>query len=707
MRARTLLLAALALALLAPASLAADQPKARFASFDDWIGSVSKGVSVGADGALRLAPAERRVGQLPEGVIWCAAPDGQGGAYLSAGTEGKLYHYANGQMRPLAQVKGGIVFAMAKVGQDLIVAPSGDGKLYRVSSAGTVKPWCDLEAGTVWAMRAEGTEVVCAAGGPSGAVLISAREGASRKLTGLPEETAFTALCPDGSGGYYAGTLGRGLVVHYNRVTDRLEILMDTPFEEVRALAFEGGDLYIGADNGLASSLQSGKLEKREGFLTSDPQASPRCAVIRLAKDGVPQTLWQSARSQVYALQAWKGRMLVGTGNRSLIFALPLDAKDRDANPFELLTELGAGQATAFLPAGAELLVAASNPAEIHALSELQATEGSLESPVIRAQPLADWGRAVLDAETPEGTSATLQFRTGFTEEPDATWTPWTPPLRSGELPSLAPSRFAQFRVRLSATRGGATPVARAVTVRYANRNLPPQWEGVDILPPGLVITRSAPPDDIGIERVPLETQKLIPALGYAGSERRSFRRGSQSFTFRISDPNGDQLEFRIRLLPDRGAPIPLEDHWKERFFAFDTLPVPDGRYRLEVTASDAPSNPFNLAQTSTWTTPAFVLDHTPPEISGLTAAREAGGLRIRFTATDAASVVKEAAVSADGQTWVEIAPQDRVFDQGSESFDVTLPPELVKGDRVLVRATDEGENEQTATAAVGAPGKK
>jgi hypothetical protein len=693
-------------ALAAVPLLQAGQPKAAYNSFNDWIGAVTKGVSVGADGALRLAPALRRVAQLPEGVIWCAVPDGQGGAYLSAGTDGKLYRYSNGQVRPLAQVKGGIVFAMAKSGQDLIVAPSGEGKLYRVSSDGTVKAWCDIEATVVWSMRAEGSEVICAGGAPSGAALITAREGSSRRLAQLSEETAFTAMCPDGSGGYYLGSLGRGLVLHYTRVSDRLEILMDTPFEEVRALALDNGDLFVGANNGLATHLQSGKLEKREGYLVADVAQAPKCAVIRIGKDRVPQTLWQSARSQVYALEPWKGRLLVGTGNRSRVFSLPLDAKQRDMDPFEILTELGAGQATAFLPSGSEMLVAASNPAELHALSELQATEGTLDSPVLRAQPLADWGRAALDAETPEGTSASLQFRTGFTEEPDSTWSAWTPPLRSGELPSLPPSRFAQFRVRLTSARGGATPVAREVTVRYANRNLPPQWEGVDIMPPGLVITRSAPQDDIGIERVPFETQKLIPAMGYAGSERRSFRRGSQSFMFRVSDPNNDQLEFRIRLLPDHGAPLPLENHWKERFFAFDTLPVPDGRYRLEVTASDAPDNPFNLALASSWITPGFVIDHTPPVISDLSAARDGAGVRVRFTATDAASVLKEAAVSADGEHWVEIAPVDRVFDQNTESFDVTLPAELVKGDRVLVRATDENENEQTASAAMGA-GKK
>ena len=40
--------------------------------------------------------------------------DGASGAYLSAGNEGKLFHYTAGQMKPLAQVKGGIVFAIER-----------------------------------------------------------------------------------------------------------------------------------------------------------------------------------------------------------------------------------------------------------------------------------------------------------------------------------------------------------------------------------------------------------------------------------------------------------------------------------------------------------------------------------------------------------------------------------------------------------------
>lgn len=680
----------------------ADQPLANFSAFNDWLGSDAHGVRIDADGRLKLAPNLRRVAQLPEGVVWAAVPDGNGGIYLSAGTEGKLFHYSAGRVKPLGQVKGGIVFAMARMGQDLIVAPSGEGKLFRVSANGDVKPFAEIDARLVWGIVVQGSELLVAGGNEKGAVLVLAREGSSRKLVELPEESSFTAIVSDNRGGWLLGSHGHGLLLRYaGGGGDRVDTLASTGFEEVRAVVVRDGEIYVGATNGLANHLASGTLEKREGFL-AEPGVSAKGAVIRYDRGYVPATLWQSNQSQVFALTVWRNQLLVGTGNRSRLFSIPLDQATRDLDPFAVLQDLGTAQATAFLPEGSGLLVVGSNPAELHVLSEVQATEGTLESRVLKGAPVADWGRAYMDIDTPLGTSVDLQYRVGSTETPDGTWSVWTPPLRSGERPIVPSARFAQFRLRLNSTRGGATPTVEGVRVHWANRNLAPLWENVEIMPPGLVITRTAPPDDIGVERVPLETQKLIPAIGYMGSEKRSFRRGAQSFMFKINDPNGDPLSFDLRLIPEKGNPIALEKGWKERFFCFDTLPVPDGRYRLEIVASDAPGQPFNLALSSTWRTAPFVIDHTPPTISDLAAMTDGDRLRVRFSARDEISVIKEAAVSADGDGWLQIAPEDRVFDMKEEAFDVLIPRDRVKGDRVTVRIVDACNNEQTASVVIG-----
>jgi len=680
----------------------AQQATASFSSFNDWLGADVKGVRISADGRLRLAPNARRTAQLPEGVVWCAVPDGQGGAFLSAGTEGKIFRYSNGQVRPLTQLKGGMIFAMTRLGNDLVAATSSDGRLHRINPNGESKTFGEVDARVIWSLASNGSDVLIAGGGERGATLYLARENTTaRKLASVPEETAFTTIIQESPGVWLLGTHGHGLVTRFTQVGEQIEVLAATGFEEVRTLVLQDGQLYVGANQGLAEKMSGGQLEKRESYLVSN-EDSVQSTVFRLDRDRIPYVLWTSNQSQVFSMAVWKDQLLLGTGNRSRIFSIPLSENAREADPFSVIQDLGAAQVTSLLPVGADTMAVASNPAEIHLLSELSATEGTLDSPPLRGNPIADWGRTYLDSEIPQGTNAEIQFRVGSTETPDSTWGPWSPPLRSGERPQMKPTRFAQFRIKLTSNRGGGTPIVEAVRVHYANRNLPPVWEDIDVLPSGVVVQRQAPPDDIGIERIPLELQNLIPALGWGGSEKRSYRRGSQAFVFRANDPNKDQLVFRIRLIPERGSAIELEKAWVDRFFTFDTLPVPDGRYRLEVTAIDSPSQPFNVALSATWRTNPFVIDHTPPAIPEIAANNEGENIRVRFTVKDESSVIKDVAISADGENWLCVLPEDNIFDHREENFNVLIPKERTRGDRIIVKATDACGNEQSISVLVG-----
>ena len=98
-----------------------------------------------------------------------------------------------------------------------------------------------------------------------------------------------------------------------------------------------------------------------------------------------------------------------------------------------------------------------------------------------------------------------------------------------------------------------------------------------------------------------------------------------------------------------------------------------------------------------------FIVDHTPPVISALTAVPEGDGVRVRFQAQDDTSLLKAAALSADGDAWLEVVPEDGLFDAREKSFNVLVPRDRVKGNRVLVRVTDAKNNEQTAMTTIGA----
>ena len=81
--------------------------------------------------------------------------------------------------------------------------------------------------------------------------------------------------------------------------------------------------------------------------------------------------------------------------------------------------------------------------------------------------------------------------------------------------------------------------------------------------------------------------------------------------------------------------------------------------------------------------------------------------ISIRFTARDETSVLMEAFVSGDGDGWLRILPEDRVFDSPMERFDVLIPRERVRGDRILVRVVDFHNNEQSASILVGEARKR
>ncbi|MCL1907875.1 MAG: hypothetical protein FWG12_00730 [Holophagaceae bacterium] len=680
----------------------AQQATESFSSFNDWLGADVKGVRISADGSLRLAPNARRTAQLPEGVVWCTVPDGQGGFFLSAGTEGRIFRYNNGQARPFIQLKGGMIFAMTRLGSDLVVATSADGKLHRINANGESRAFGEVDARVIWALASNGTDVLIAGGGERGATLYLARENSSaRRLASIPEETAFTTIIQESPGVWILGTHGHGLVTRFAQVGEQMEVLAATGYEEVRALLMHDGQLFVGANQGIAEKMSGGTLENRESYIATRDE-SVRSAVIKLDRDRIPQVLWTSNKSQVFSMTTWRDQLLLGTGNRSRIFSIPLLERDREADPFSVLQDLGAAQVTSLMQTGTDILAVASNPAEVHILSDIQATEGVLDSPPLRANPIADWGRMYLDSEIPQGTNAEIQFRVGSTETPDSTWGPWSPPLRSGERTQMKPTRFAQFRIKLTASRGGGTPIIEGITVHYANRNLPPVWEGIDVMPPGMVISRQGPPRDQNIERIPMKIQQLVPTLGSIGSEERSYRKGAQAFVFRVSDPNGDELSFSIKLLPERGSAIELEKAWQDTFFTLDTLPVPDGRYRLQVTATDAPSQPINAALSRTWRTAPFTIDHTPPLVPELTATMEGDSVRVRFVARDESSIIKDAAISADGESWLYVLPEDGIFDQKEEVFNVLVPRERVRGDRIVVKVTDFCGNEQSVSVLIG-----
>lgn len=92
---------------------------------------------------------------------------------------------------------------------------------------------------------------------------------------------------------------------------------------------------------------------------------------------------------------------------------------------------------------------------------------GEYYSKVIDVGQAVNWGWAEWDAELPEGTNVTFQFRTGPTPRVDDTWSQWSPEISKTEILKVdEPRRYIQFKANLS-TSATETPILKKLAILY------------------------------------------------------------------------------------------------------------------------------------------------------------------------------------------------------------------------------------------------
>jgi hypothetical protein len=94
------------------------------------------------------------------------------------------------------------------------------------------------------------------------------------------------------------------------------------------------------------------------------------------------------------------------------------------------------------------------------------AAEGNYTSPVFDAGGVVTWVSSSWTATKPAGTAVEVQYRTGDTPTPDASWTSFTTVNTSGDALTGA-SQYVQFTVRETTSDSKVTPMLKDVTVRF------------------------------------------------------------------------------------------------------------------------------------------------------------------------------------------------------------------------------------------------
>jgi hypothetical protein len=742
--ARTALAAAFAS--LAVALLSASTPTFwQVSTRADFLKGEVENLSVDNDGRLSLGPPISLLYDSAAPFLWTVVDGAGGSALIGSGNDGKVFRVdKDGKGSTLFDASELEVHALAQASDGgLYAATSPHGQIYKIDAAGSAKPFFKPEEKYIWSLAVDASGRVYAGTGEKGVIYRIGADGKGEAFY-KTRSSNVVALAFDAAGNLLAGTESPGRVFRIDR-DGKAFVLLESAFREIHSLRVGAdGTVYavaVAAKGGLTSDDRPAETAAPEparpaasasvsaeitGFAvidvatpaSSDQKSSAaktgprgsRGAVYRIQADGLWDIVWESADDTPYDVAfAQGGGVLVATGPKGKIFRV-----EGDPPQVTLVGRAPAQQATRFLsrPNGETLLVT-SNPGKLLKLSPGRAERGTYESDVRDTQTVSTWGVISWRGSTPAGCRIEIRTRSGNSQTPDETWSPWSEPYRNSDGQSIQSpkARFLQWQAVLLGKE--ASPVLTSVTAAYLQRNLRPRVTGITVYPPGQVFQKPystgeaeiAGFDDGWPDTRPSPTVLAAGGQAAAGGNplgRRIYLKGLQAFSWKAEDDNDDKLQYDV-LYRREG-----ESGWKtlkrelaDQLFVWDTGSVPDGTYVVRIVASDAPSNPPALSLSGDADSVAFDIDNTPPSVRVTGTRRDGAKTVITFEAADAQSAIQRADYSVEAGRWRPAAPADGICDSRLEKFEVVVDGTSTA---VVLRVMDAMGN--VATARAEAPGK-
>ncbi len=680
------------------------------------------GLSLSSDGKLTLAPAAKEIFDASVAFLWALGRDSKGNLYTAGGGLGassvKLFQVdPRGSVKTLAELDGVAVQAIAVDGMDRVyAATSPDGKVYRVDASGKAEVFYDPKTKYIWAMAFDRGGNLYVATGDHGEIHKVTPAGAGSVFF-KTEETHARSLVVDAKGNLIVGTDPSGLIFRVNPAGQGF-VLYQAPKREITAVAAApDGTIYAAAVGNKqaapANSTAPAPPPPTASVVTPTPPAvaaanaarasglpAPAPApvvpggseIYRIETDGYARKVWSDSQDLVYALAIdGRGRAIAGTGNRGYLYRIDSD------HSFTRLRSLESMQVTGLLPApDGTVFAATGNIGKLFAVGPNPEASGTFESDVLDAGAFTYWGRVSLMPEDRGGVE--IETRSGNLDRPQQSWSSWEK-LNAGRIVS-PPARFLEYKATLT----GAGEIDQA-EVAYQMKDIAPVIESVEITPenyrfpaPSNVAPSSSGPTILSLPQIGkrASNSNSSPSTS-ASTPAMTWAKGFIGARWLAGDENGDTLIFtaEIRGVNETGWKL-IHDKIRENYVSWDSTAYPDGKYLVRITASDSPSNPPDQALSSTRESEPFLIDNTPPDITGLTAAPSGSKVEIRFHAKDALSNLGKAEYSINGGDWMVVEPTSRLTDSMDEDYRVSL--DRGSGEMTIaVRVSDDVDNQAVA----------
>lgn len=683
--------------LLASVSVRAGEPQVwSVNSRADVLKGDANGVSINDTGGITLAPKLTEVFKTEQSYVWSSAVDAQGNFYLGTGADGKVFKVDTAGKGTLLYDSAELNVSAIALGRsgEIYAGTSPEGKVYRID-AGKAEVYFDPKEKYIWSLAVMSDGSLAVGTGESGKIYRVRTANATPESSLLfdTSETHIITLATDKQGNLYAGTDSSGLVLKFG-ADGRPFALLDSPLREIHDLAVgpdgsvyalalgesasapKPADATAAAAAPAATTSATVSVEKAN---PANPEPAPKSrydltgaksAVYRILPDGGNDILWASATVtgfSIYAHQTGNGALL-GTSDKGRIYNIRNDGRET------LVLQSDAGQVSTIRTFGQTLYATSSNQGKLFRFGSETGAEGDYQSAVLDAKAAASWGRIWWRST---GT-VQVQTRSGNTESPDETWSPWSTAYadqKGGQISSPR-AKYLQWRAVLKESN---TPAALTeVNVAFLSRNIAPEVLSVQVLPTNVGLAPN-PPLQIDPN---IELSGLDPVtFGIANAPappRRVYQRGATALQWTAEDRNGDKMLYSVfyREAGETAFKL-LRDNLADNFYTIDGQMLADGRYIFKVAATDSLSNPQSFALSGERQSEPVDIDNTAPVVTSAGApVLTPGKARVAFDATDAASYVNRAEYSVNGGEWRAVYADDGISDSAREryTFDINVP---------------------------------
>ena len=617
---------------------------------------VYDGIMLTEQGSLTLAPIIEQNGVIAGKDIWKMYPANDGSMFAAiSGSGAELYKRTadDTNFTLFASEKGENAFtAVIADSEGNIYAATGPyAKIIKYDSQGNELWRKTLDDTYIWDMKFDDKgNLFAAAGGNNARVLRISSDGNIKEVLKTEEQHAMSLLYDENGNKLYVGTAGRGLVLVIDLSTNlenpSYNVLYDTAENEVYAITMDNiGNLYFGTSTRQPAYLILPSIidgDKRP----DESENEFRNSLYKADTNGTVQRLFFLNQTLVLALSS---------DNNNNIYFVTGDTADiyKIGGNDGLLSYIGGLKnkiLSTFAVSDDGLYFAISKTGEIYRVKHTYPDKGTFTSDSLDLKLLSKLGSLSTMSTIPNGSSISIEVRTGNVARVDNTWSSFVPVSADGKI-DLPYGRFIQFRVTMTTSDTETTPVLNSIDLSYVENNLSPE-----VLNGGLTTYYLQQNDSTSTAKNPQleENESMIYWKG--------------------SDPNGDKLiyDLEYRLKGEKNY-RKLASNLSTSYFKFESYLLPSGIYDFRITASDRYDNPISIAKTKTLEVFNVKYDNDPPEILDFNVTGSGANRKITFRVEDKLSFIKTVRYSTITGEWKYIVPDDGMLDSMNEVFTVNI----------------------------------